>query len=502
MYLVFNKRTRQIIIATTLLLSLLLLALLFKGDSKSTVTTFVERGEVSESVSVSGFVEAKSTSGMAFPVSGRVTDIFVDEGDEVKAGDVLATQAAESLVAKRAEAVAALAAAKAALQEAASGASSETRETNVSKLSNAETELERVTEEQNKLVENALRALLATGPEAISDDPKNESPAPIISGTYSCDKTGTYRINILSSSDGSGSRDYRLLGLETGNYTAYENVPTALGECGLKIELETGSALGYDGRDWLVEIPNTRSSSYTTNNNAYELALKTRDNAIQAAEDVLNLIKSEVSESNSPARTEVVNQKEAAVAEAEARVDQIDAEIKDRSIVAPFDGFITKVAIVAGETADSTPVITILKNDIFEITARVPEIDIRKIAQDQKVEMVFDAATEETLHGHVSYVPMQATEIDGVAYFETLIVLDEVPEWIRSGLNADIDIIVSKTSDILRLPRRFIKEEDGRSYVWINGDKTEIGVSFIGNNGYAAITGLSEGETVETPPAS
>ena len=41
------------------------------------VTATVERGTVSEMVSISGFVEAKQSANLAFPGTGIVTDILV-----------------------------------------------------------------------------------------------------------------------------------------------------------------------------------------------------------------------------------------------------------------------------------------------------------------------------------------------------------------------------------------------------------------------------------------
>ena len=52
------------------------------------ITTTVERGDVQDIVSVSGFVEAKNTAQLSFPVTGIVTDIFTEEGVEVKKGEL------------------------------------------------------------------------------------------------------------------------------------------------------------------------------------------------------------------------------------------------------------------------------------------------------------------------------------------------------------------------------------------------------------------------------
>ena len=219
----------------------------------------------------------------------------------------------------------------------------------------------------------------------------------------------------------------------------------------------------------------------------------------------MTLAEEEAAVINASARSEVVAQQQAAVNEARAAVASIDAQIADRSIVAPFTGEIINVDIFPGETANTEPVITLLANTDFELTARIPEIDVTKVQPDQAAVVVFDAQPDTALAGNVTYISPLATEIDGVAYFESKITLAEAPTWLRSGLNADVDILVEEWVDTLRVPKRFIATEDDRHYVYLTeGEavaKTEITVSFFGNDGYAAISGLTEGDIVTAPPS-
>jgi hypothetical protein len=73
----------------------------------------------------------------------------------------------------------------------------------------------------------------------------------------------------------------------------------------------------------------------------------------------------------------------------------------------------------------------------------------------------------------------------------------------RSGLNADINIIISETTDTLRLPKRFVTKTDtGYTVLLRNGEtvaSTTISVTLEGNDGYVAITGLTLGDTVVAP---
>ena len=472
----------------------------FFPEAPDWVTTTIEAGDVRETVAVSGFVEAKNQAELAFPASGVVTGVLVEEGDLVEAGDILATLGSSELVAERAQAASALARVQASYSGLVSGPRSETVAVAATAVENAKANLTRTTTEANQKIKNAKAALLSTGLEAAAIDINENAIPPTVSGTYTCAAEGTYTIEVYSSAARSGV-SFNYTGPESGNGNVSFDQPSPLGNCGLYLSFTTDEV--YSQSDWLIEVPNTRSSSYTTLKNAYELAKTEAEGDIKAAADALALAEKESALSTAPARSTELNESSATVREYESRLAAIDAKLRDRSIVAPFAGIITETEIVVGETSPNTPVITLLASDVFTLTARIPEIDITKLALAEKVEAIFDAKSDETLTGSISYISPIATQIDGVAYFETTIDLDNIPTWLRGGLNADVDIIVKEKKDVLRLPKRFIiNTEAGPVVLTPNRNQTattSITVDFTGNDSYVAVSGLPAGTTVVAP---
>jgi len=116
---------------------------------------------------------------------------------------------------------------------------------------------------------------------------------------------------------------------------------------------------------------------------------------------------------------------------------------------------------------------------------------------------VFDAQSNQTLTGTLTFISPLATEIDGVAYFNTTITLDETPEWVRSGFNADIDIITEEASNALKVSKRFVTNSDGVYSVRQKNGKdlatTTVEILLEGNDGFFAITGLNAGDIVIAP---
>ena len=460
----------------------------------------VETGVVESIVSVSGVTKSRNTAELAFPTSGVVAAVPVKEGDRVEAGAILATLGSTREVANLEKAQADLAIAQANLENLIRGVRPEARAVTYVGVEAARAEVERVTKESNQAIDNARRALYSSVLAAESTDPIESSPAPIISGTYSCTEPGIYTLRVYNSGAASGY-SLGLTGLETGTYSVGIDQPAPLGTCGLQAQFADNET--YHNTTWEIEIPNTRSSTYITLKNALDLTLTSRDNAIATANEALRLAEKKQSLENATPLATDIRTAEAKVAQARAALTEIGAALADHSIIAPFAGQVTTVDIVPGETAPTAPVITLLSADAFEVVARVPEIDITKIAVNQTARVVFDAKSDELKTGQVSYISPLPTTIDGVAYFEVKIVFAEMPSWLRGGLNADIDIVTGASGDTSKIPTRYlVTTKDGTFVRTLTGSSiatTTIEVLFSGNDGYVSIRGLAPGTTIVAP---
>jgi multidrug efflux pump subunit AcrA (membrane-fusion protein) len=497
----FMSRSFHVAIAVAVILFIIFMVINVRGNQQiEYVTTMVERGIVERLVSVSGVVEAEQSAELTFPVTGIVATVEISKGDVATVGDILITLEARALQADRQDAFAVLARAVASRDELLAGPQSESLDATAEAVAFKEISLETIIATQADLVANAYRTLLSSDLSATSNDPSESAAAPIVSGTYTCSTEGTYTIDTYSSGSNSGY-SLRLSGLESGTYPVSSDQAVTLGDCGLSLRFDADSR--YADTTWTITVPNLQSAQYITNRNAYTLAQTQAASAITLAERDLNLSRITAVSTNAPARSESITRANADITSANARIARIDAQIADRTIRAPFTGTIVAIDILPGETVTTIPVVTILAASDFELTARIPEIDIGKLAFGQRVRAVFDAKTEETLFGSIDFISLQATEIDGVAYYEALITLEETPTWMRSGLNADIDIVIIDTPDSLRVPQRFVIEADGIYMVRTKtGDlfsSTTVQVTLEGNDGFYAITGINEGDILVAP---
>jgi len=464
------------------------------------LTAQVERGAVQQLVSVSGVAQAEQTAQLAFPTGGIVAEVLVEEGQEVVQGERLLALDVRALQADRQDAAAALAGAVASRNELIAGPREEALQATNEQVKRTQDVLITTEENQVRIIKNARRTLLSSGLEAQSEDSREEATPPTITGTYICDSEGTYTLQVFRSGARSGY-SYNLSGLEFDTGTVFTEQSAPLGDCGLRIQFDASS--NYSNSVWIVEIPNTASASYTTNQNTYTLAQTNAASTITLAEQDLAVAIANQTNTNAPARQEAIARANADVAAAQARLARIDATLADRTLTAPFAGMVSKLDILPGETVDTNPVVTLIADGDFELTARIPEIDIGKLLVGQSANVTFDARANETLTAAIEYIAFEATEIDGVAYYEARLKLETEPVWLRSGLNADIDIIINESTDALRIPKRFISingnEGTIRTRVGEDTASTTVGIELVGNDGFVAITGVTEGEVLVAP---
>jgi multidrug efflux pump subunit AcrA (membrane-fusion protein) len=230
-------KTSKLIWGVLIAVVIILLATLIKGKSTTNpnVAT-VARGDVVDSVVLSGRTASASAVKLGFADQGRVSHVYVKEGDHVSQGQLLA--------------------------------SLDTSDLPVS-------DVEKVIREQDALVANAYRNLTSTGLQAFPENTSTSIAAPTISGVYQ-GAEGQYRIRIYESS-GTTKRSFEVSGLEQGMVQPVTtNTAVALGTRGLYIQFNDIPDAGY----WVIDIPNKRSVNYATYFNAYESAKATRDRVV------------------------------------------------------------------------------------------------------------------------------------------------------------------------------------------------------------------------------
>lgn len=168
--------------------------------------------------------------------------------------------------------------------------------------------------------------------------------------------------------------------------------------------------------------------------------------------------------------------------QAELALAQARATLAKAVLTAPFDGVVAQVNLVAGEPPSTQAAAVVLIDDAqVYLELAVDETDVVEISAGQPVELRFDALPDAAVTGiidRVAEVPVVAGQL---VTYPVRVALDPTSEPVRLGMTATATVIVRELADALVVPNRFIRLDrtTQQAYVTIETDDglfTEIPV--------------------------
>lgn len=249
---------------------------------------------------------------------------------------------------------------------------------------------------------------------------------------------------------------------------------------------------------------------------AAQNAINRADNLKASAEIELELTKAETVPEKISAQESVVKQAQANIAAQEAHIRSAKADVRsvdssiglvnekiNKSTLYASDKLkVTKIHLEKSEVFRAGSPAISLSSANFKIITDISELEIGKIREndDNKVRITLDSFPDQELIGKVIYIEAQEIDKDGDKFYRANISLDPPEFNIRSGMSADLEIIISSKEAVLKIPEIVIEERDGKSYtnILINNEPLEVEIDTGISDGsfIEVISGLEEGQTV------
>ena len=491
----FLRTKKGIIVSAIIVLGLLIAIFHHKAPASQLIT--VQKGSITQSVSITGNTAAAQNVSLSFGSSGIISNTYTDLGKQVYAGQVLAELNTSDLTAQLLQAQANVATQQARLEGLQNGSSPEQIALAQVNLDNAKADLANTTTQQQTAVDNAYRSLLNSTIIAYptSTGSNASTVVPTISGTY----TGTDKGTITITTYGAGTGGYFVAsGLVSASGQISAN-PVALGTSGLYISFP---ALIPTGQSWVASIPNIQASNYLTNLNLYNSALTTQSTTIAQKQALVAQLQAQLDIEKAGSTAADISAQEAQVAQAQASVESAKAKLVNAEIVAPISGTITQFDAKVGQLASpSVPLVSIISDSGYEVDSGVSETDVGKITVGNVVTMTLDAFPNETFTGKVFYIAPAETNIQGVVNYEVKISFDKPDTRLKSGLTANIVINTQTKDRVLILPEYAILQNDSGTFVEVQDGKTVKQIPVVlgiqsQKGDVEVISGVTEGEQV------
>jgi len=542
----FTKK-RVIIISTIAIIILIVVSISLKGNKIDYVTAQVDYGTIQQSVDVTGSIESSQAIDLNFKTSGRLQSLNVSAGDQVVAGQVLATLEAGALQSRVTDAQSALLEAQANHDKLLSGATSE--DVQISQI-NVDQKHQAYTTAENNLTnlklqaETELRnlkntAIITLGNEIIDGGSALETIKNTLNSEDAEDTLGILDMNSLTLAEASRSLainsvadaelavsavfeyspDQQVLDTLDQVVSALKDVRDCLNDVFnvlentivstdlTQTELDALTA-GIQAEQATISTARTNlqtvESNWTNKQIYYQDQISRAEDSLQSAQDNLRLAEAQLALKQADPQSYEITASQARVTKAQASLSLALANLGDTIIRAPVAGVITKVNQKIGEqTSLAQPVVAMIGESALEIEVNIPESDISKIKVGQVVEITLDSFGDEVIFpGAVTFINPAETIIQDVVYYEVKVQFTNSSEDIKPGMTANVVIVTSIKEDVLRLPLRALKQKNGDRYVEIlvNDELQEkiIMTGLRGDDYIEILEGLSESDEVIT----
>jgi macrolide-specific efflux system membrane fusion protein len=137
---------------------------------------------------------------------------------------------------------------------------------------------------------------------------------------------------------------------------------------------------------------------------------------------------------------------------------------KATPILAPISGMIIQRNIESGQTFTNSDAVLVM-SDRLTVKAQVDETDISQVHVGQNAGIILDAYPNNTLKAHVDQIAFDATTVNNVTTYVVDVLPEETPDYMRSGMTANVSFLVASLNDVLAIPTEAIKVRGNERYV-------------------------------------
>ncbi len=446
----------------------------------------VTTGSISTTVSGSGTLTNEEEESITVPSSLEILDYYVEEGDTVSEGDLIATVTNASLLSAMSDAQDTLDSLDEQLEDASGDTVDSTISSSVSgrvkyiAVSSGD-DVATVMYESGALMLLSLDGYMAVD---ITTDALSVSDTVVVTDSDGTEYEGTVQAlsgksaTIVVTDNGTTYQDEVTVtdadGTEIGTGTLYIHSQMAItGYAGTVSTVSVSENTSVSSGTTLLTLTDTETSAN------YDTILKSREEAEETLETLIRIY-------------------------------------KEGGICATASGTIASLGTSSSEGSDassmsqsgssssgSTTIATISLDENMTITISVDESDILSLSVGQEAAVTIDSIGEDAFSGTVTSISTSASSGSGVTSYSAVVTIAKT-ESMLSGMSASVVVTIEGVDNALLIPIDALHQTSATAYVYTEYDEStgefsgmvEV-TTGLSNSSYVEITdGLSEGDTV------
>ncbi len=501
-------------------------------DFSKMQTTMVERGDITVSVDATGTVEPLIIVEVRCKASGAITNLVVDEGDILEAGDLIAEIEKKYTKADVDRAEADLKSAQASLAKAVTNIELQKKQSEI-QIRQAQENISESTirlaklQEDIKLEKEANRRAVKNSENDLEmvklrlDQAKRGRPESVRRAAASVTQA-------KASLDLAQDQYNRQETLHEKKFVSKSEVDSA------KAQLESALAQYDSAKEQLkmVEEPSSAEELKLAELSVTkaEFALADAEHRIkqeESREKELKIYGSQLADTRSALELAQSNKAQiglkekdleaakASVTRAQVSLDAAQDRLDDTVVTAPISGTILQKNVEEGQVITSsmsatasagTLLVTMADLDNVYVKTEVDETDIGKVQSGLPVTITMEAYPDRTFDGMVLKIAPQGRAVQNVTTFEVTTEISNPSKILKPGMNASVEIMVADKPGVLLIDNEAIMDMRGRKSVIVldaegNAERKPIQVGVRGWDKTEIISGLEEGQTVAIIPS-
>lgn len=184
-------------------------------------------------------------------------------------------------------------------------------------------------------------------------------------------------------------------------------------------------------------------------------------------------------------------------------LERLQAQLSRAQIVAPFDGRVSSHSLTVGKTVRAfDPVIIVSKPGGLEAAAELSQNRLVEIAVGQPVSVTLNSAPGKIYHGVVRRLPQTGAATTATDR-SVRMTIEDADDELQEGDLARITIVTARKSDALWLPPQAIRNFQGRRFVVVRDAEGErradVKLGLQGDDRVEILSGVLEGQIVIAP---
>lgn len=193
----------------------------------------------------------------------------------------------------------------------------------------------------------------------------------------------------------------------------------------------------------------------------------------------------------------------------ELAVEQARVALERARLEAPFDGVVAQNNLSLGELPPQgfLPAIQLVDNSSYYVDLAIDESDVVNVELGQSVSLRLDALPESEVTGQITRISMVPDENSTIVVYRARVTLDPTDAPIRVGMSTTATITTRELQDVIVLPNRFIRidQDTQQAFVTIQSGENqfqEIPIQLGERNSTVSqiVSGLEIGQRVVQVP--